>query len=112
MRLDAYTVVFLRRPPDSPQFTQEQLDEIQRGHLAFNTRMREEGHALTNGPFVDQPDVSWRGLSVFRTSIEETRRLMEDDPAIQTRRMVADVFTWLMPEGLLGDRPVTTIEQD
>ena len=112
MRLDAYTVVFLRRPPDSPQFTEEQLDEIQRGHLAFNTRMREAGHALTNGPFFAQPDITWRGLSIFRTSIEETKRLMADDPAIQTRRMVADVFTWFMPAGLLGDRPVTTIEQD
>ena len=112
MRLDAYTIVFLRRPPDAPQFTQEQLDEIQRGHLAFNTRMREAGHALTNGPFVDQPDIAWRGLSVFRTSIEETIRLMADDPAIKARRMVADVFTWLMPEGLLGDQPAFTIEQD
>ena len=112
MRLDAYTIVFLRRPPDSPQFTDEQLDEIQRGHLAFNTRMREAGHALVNGPFRDQPDVSWRGLSIFRTSVEETIRLLEDDPAIQTRRMVADVFTWLMPEGLLGDQPVTTIGDD
>jgi hypothetical protein len=51
MRLDAYTIVFLRRPPDSPQFTEEQLEELQRGHLAFNARMRAEGHALIAGPF-------------------------------------------------------------
>ena len=112
MRLDAYTIVFLRRPPDSPQFTEEELDELQRGHLAFNDRMREAGHALITGPFDDQPDISWRGLSVFRTSIEETRELVADDPALQARRMSADIFTWLMPAGSLGDSPASTIEVD
>jgi uncharacterized protein len=112
MRLDAYTIVFLRRPVDSPRFNDEELDEIQRGHLAFNASMREQGHAIITGPFTDQPDVSWRGISVFRTSIEETRRLLEDDPALRARRMVADVFTWLMPAGTLGDRPASTLEVD
>jgi len=112
MRLDAYTIVFLRRPPDSPRFTDEELDELQRGHLAFNARMREAGHALVNGPFVDQPDVSWRGISIFRTSIEETRRLVAEDPAVKARRMSADIFTWLMPEGTLGAHPAGTVEVD
>ena len=110
MRLDAYTIVFLRRPPDSPEFTQEQLEVLQRGHLAFNARMREEGHALITGPFDDQPDPSWRGISVFRTSIEETRRLVADDPAVKAHRMSADIFTWLMPAGTLGGRPAATID--
>jgi uncharacterized protein len=112
MRLDAYTIVLLRRPADSPQFTEGELDEIQRGHLAFNVRMREQGHAIITGPFTDQPDVSWRGISVFRTSIDETRRLLEDDPALRARRMEADVFTWLMPAGTLGDGPASTLEVD
>ena len=112
MRLDAYTIVFLRRPPDSPRFTDEELDELQRGHLAFNARMREEGHALITGPFMDQPDQAWRGISVFRTSVEETRKLLEDDPALAARRMEADVFTWLMPAGTLGELPATSIEVD
>ena len=109
MRLDAYTIVFLRRPPDSPQFTEQELDELQRGHLAFNVRMRQEGHALITGPFMDQPDQAWRGISVFRTSIEETRKLLDGDPALVARRMEADVFTWLMPAGTLGDKPAAQI---
>ena len=112
MRLDAYTIVFLRRPADAPQFTEEELDVLQRGHLAFNGRMRDEGHALITGPFMDQPDVAWRGISVFRTSIAETRALLAGDPALNSRRMEADVFTWLMPAGTLGDRPATTLEVD
>ena len=112
MKLDAYTIVFLRRPPDAPAFSHEQLAELQRGHVAFNTRMREAGHALISGPFVGQPDQSWRGISVFRTSVEETLRLLAEDPMVQGRRLAFDVFTWLMPAGTLGDRPAATIEED
>ena len=111
MRLDAYTIVFLRRPPGAPQYSAEGLAELQRGHLAFNTRMREAGHALVNGPFVDQPDGSWRGMSIFRTSIEETRGLMADDPLVQAGRLMFDLFTWLMPAGALGEQPAAQIDE-
>ena len=110
MKLDAYTIVLLWRPAGSPQFSDDELDELQRGHLAFNARMREAGHALITGPVTDQPDIALRGISVFRTSVEETRRLLEGDPSIQARRLTAEVFTWLMPGGALGDRPQETID--
>ena len=58
MRLDAYTIVFLRRPADAPQLGEERLAELQSGHLDFNARKREAGHALVNGPFDEQPDKS------------------------------------------------------
>ncbi len=110
MKLDAYTVVFLRRPAGAPRLTEEELDALQREHVAFNARMRETGHALVTGPVSGQPDESLRGISIFRTSVEETRRLMEDDPSVRAGRLSVDVFTWLMPEGLLGDRPAAQIE--
>jgi len=110
MRLDAYTIVLLRRPADAPSYPQEELDRLQREHVAFNARMRAAGHALINGPFTGQPDPSWRGIGVYRTSVEETRRLVADDPLGRAGRLVYDVFTWLMPEGTLGDQPAATIE--
>jgi len=110
VKLDAYTVVFLRRPAGAPRLTEEELDALQREHVAFNARMREAGHALVTGPVSGQPDESLRGISIFRTSVEETRRLMEDDPSVRAGRLSVDVFTWLMPEGLLGDRPAAQIE--
>ena len=110
MRLDAYTIVFLRRPPDAPRLSEEKLAELQKAHVAFNGKMREAGHALINGPFGGQPDESWRGIGVYRTSVEETRRLLLGDPLGQAGRLVYDVFTWYMPEGTLGDRPAAQIE--
>jgi len=112
MKLDAYSVVFLRRPASPPRMTEEELDALQLEHVAFNSTMREAGHAVVTGPVSGQPDVSLRGINVFRTSVEETRRLMEDDPSVRAGRLEVDVFTWLMPEGLLGDRPAAQIDGD
>ena len=110
MKLDAYSLVFLRRPADAPQFTEGELEVLQRDHLAFNARMRDSGLAVITGPLVDQPDSSWRGINVFRTSLEETRRLMDGDPMIRARRLAAEIMTWLVPVGALGDNPAAQIE--
>jgi hypothetical protein len=110
VKLDAYTIVFLRRPADAPEMPADQLEALQKDHIAFNQRMRDEGHALVTGPVTGQPDESLRGISIFRTSVEETRRLTEQDPSVKAGRLVLDVFTWLMPAGTLGDRPAKTFE--
>ena len=112
MKLDAYTVVLLRRPANPPRMSEEELDALQQEHIAFNTRMREAGHALITGPLRGQPDPNLRGINVFRTSVEETAALMEGDPSVRAGRLEVDVFTWLMPAGLLGDRPAAQIDAD
>ena len=112
MRLDAYTVVFLRRPPGAPQLSDDELAALQREHLAFNARMRDAGHAVITGPVSGQPDVSLRGLSVFRRSVDETRKLMDGDPSVRAGRLVVDVFTWYMPAGSLGSHPAAQIDDD
>jgi uncharacterized protein len=109
MKLDAYTIVFLRRPPNAPQLSEDELDALQREHLAFNARMRDAGHALITGPVEGPPDESLRGINVFRTSIEETRRFMESDASVRAGRLAVDVFTWYVPAGTLGDRPAAQI---
>jgi len=92
--------------------SEEALDTLQAAHLAFNARMREEGHAVITGPLSGQPDESLRGIDVFRTSVEETRKLVAQDPSVMAGRLVVDVCTWYMPPGTLGDRPAATIERD
>lgn len=110
MRLDAYTIVFLRRPSDAPDQSDEEIDALQQGHLAFLSRMREAGHALITGPVTGQPDLSLRGIAIYRTSVEETRRLAQQDPSVQAGRLAVEIFTWLMPAGTLGDNPASRIE--
>ncbi len=110
MKLDAYTVVFLRRPADAPKLPEAELDALQQRHLAFWAELRQAGHVLVNGPFTGQPDETLRGISVFRTSLDETRRLAENDPSVLAGRLALEIFTWLMPHGALGDRPAATID--
>lgn len=112
MKLDTYTVVLLRRPADAPDLPEEELERLQTGHLAFHARMRAGGHVVMNGPFTGQPDVSLRGMTIYRTSVEEASRLTAQDPSVQAGRLVVDVFTWMTQPGALGDQPASTIELD
>jgi uncharacterized protein YciI len=102
MELEAFTFVLLRRGPRAGDYTDEELDEIQKEHLAFLDRMRDQGYMLLSGPFRDQEDETKRGFSVYRTGLDETRRLLEDDPALQAGRMTVEVMTWLTRKGALG----------
>jgi|ERR671922_1644875 uncharacterized protein YciI len=102
MELEPYTFVLLRRGPRAFEFGEEELEELQAGHLAFLDRMREEGHLLLAGPFVDQDDETKRGLCIYRTGVEETRRLIADgDPSVRAGRMAVEVMTWMTRTGAL-----------
>src|SRR5690348_3582423 len=68
---DVLTVVILRRPPNAPQMTDEELDALQGRHLAYRAELRDRGILVVNGPLVEQTDVSLRGLSIFACSLEE-----------------------------------------
>ena len=93
MELERYTFVLLRRPPDAPDYPEEQLEEIQEQHLAHLAAMHRRRMLLLSGPFDDQPDESLRGLCVYTTSLEETREITAQDPAVRAGRLVADVMT-------------------
>jgi hypothetical protein len=53
-----------------------------------------------------------RGLTLFRVgSLEDARRLAEDDPAVRAGRLVVEVMTWLCPRGTMA-RPGTPVAID
>ena len=101
MEFDRFTVVLLRWPEEMPEFSEEQLEELQAGHIAFLASMREEGRALASGPFFDQPDERLRGIALFKTDIEETRTLLAEDPSVKAGRLAPELMTWLVPRGSL-----------
>jgi uncharacterized protein len=102
MELESYEIVFLRRAPDRPDFDAETTERLQREHLAFHAGLRDSGHVVTNGPLLDQPDESLRGFAFYRTgSLEETRRLAEQDPWVKAGGLVIDVATWWCPAGTM-----------
>ena len=58
---------------------------------------------MTNGPVVEQPDPSLRGLGFYRTgSIERSRELAEGDPAVRAGRLAVEIMTWYCPPGTMS----------
>ena len=100
MNLVPYTVRLYRSGPKADTFTEEELERIQQGHLDFVASQRPWTYA--NGPFRNQPDETLRGMGIMRSSIEETLAAVQADPAVIAGRMRAEVFTWLVPEGMLA----------
>ena len=98
---DVYTMVILRRPPDAPQMSDEELDALQARHLAYRAELRRQGVIVVNGPFGEQSDVTLRGMSVFACGIDEARRLSDGDPSVQAGRLSYDVFEWWVAAGTL-----------
>ena len=102
MELESYGFVLLRRGPRASEFSEEELDRLQEQHLAHLAAMHEQGHMLLAGPFSDQADESLRGFCLYKTGLEETRRLAESDPSVQAGRMAVDVMTWWTGLGALA----------
>lgn len=74
-------------------------DELQMAHLKHLFKLREEGKLLLNGPVVDNSDI--RGIGIFNTAdIENVKLLVEADPAVQSGRLIFELFPWF---GLPGD---------
>lgn len=103
MEFDTYQLVLLKRPAEPTEYPPERAQEIQAAHLGHLTRMAREGHLVAAGPFGDQEDESLRGLALYRVgSLEEARRLAEQDPAVQAGRLEVEVMTWYTQKGALA----------
>jgi uncharacterized protein len=100
--LEAFELVLLRRPDNAPAYDDAELERIQAEHLAYHAMLREQGHVVTNGPVIDQPDESLRGVAFYRTgSLERSRRLAEADPAVRAGRLAVEIMTWYCPPGTM-----------
>jgi hypothetical protein len=110
MDLEAFELVLLRRPDDATYYPDEVLERIQAEHIGYHVMLRQAGHIVTNGPVVQQPDPSLRGLTFYRTgSLDRSRQLAEDDPAVRAGRLAVEIMTWYCPPGTMSQpgTPVT-----
>ncbi|MGR2751861.1 YciI family protein [Agromyces arachidis] len=96
---DVYTVVVLRRPADPPELSDDELDELQRRHLAYRAKLRRDGVLVANGPFGEQSDPSYRGMSIYACDLAEAARLSDGDPSVIAGRLVYDVMEWWVAAG-------------
>ena len=103
MDLEAFELVLLRRPASATDYPGEELERIQREHLAYHAGLRDAGLVVTNGPVDGQPDPSLRGLVFYRTgSLERSRQLAEADPAVRAGRLAVEMMTWYCPPSTMS----------
>ena len=91
---DVYTVVVLRRPANAPEMSDDELDALQARHLAYRAELRRRGVVVVNGPFDEQSDPSYRGMSIFACDPIEAARLSDVDPSVVAGRLAYDVMEW------------------
>jgi uncharacterized protein len=107
---DVYTIVVLRRPADPPEMSEQELDALQARHLAYRAELVTQGVLVANGPFDEQSDPSYRGMSVFACDATEAARLSDGDPSVAAGRLTYDVMQWWVRAGSLAfplaDRPI------
>ena len=110
---DVVTVVVLRRPVGVPDMPDDELDALQARHLAYRRELVTRGVIAANGPFDEQSDPSYRGMSIFACDPAAAARLSDGDPSVIARRLAYDVMTWWVradslafpfAEGTVGDR--------
>jgi len=99
---DVCTVVVLRRPADAPEMPEEELKALQARHLAYRAELSQQGVLVANGPFDEQSDPSYRGMSVFACTPAEAARLSDGDPSVVAGRLSYDVMEWWVRAGALG----------
>ena len=97
-----YTVVVLKRPADAPEMSDDALDVLQARHLAYRAELRRDGVLVANGPFDEQSDPSYRGMSIFACDPAEAARLSDGDPSVIAGRLTYDVMEWWTRAGSLA----------
>jgi uncharacterized protein len=98
--MERYTLVLLRRPANGGAKVADP-EALQRQHLGHLQAMARAGKLVVAGPFDDQTDPRMRGLCLYRTSLEEARRLANDDPAVKAGRLEVEALSWWVEKGAM-----------
>jgi|SRR5271165_1777036 len=98
---DTYQLVLLVSAPDAPVLDTEASAALGRQHQGHFAKMRAAGYLLVAGPIDDDDEIA--GICLYRAgSVQQARKLAEDDPAVRSGRFVVRVMTWHTEKGALS----------
>lgn len=70
------------------------IDSCFSGHMANIVRLANEGKLIVAGP-LGKNDKSYRGIFIFNvSSIDEARKLVETDPAVNSKLLEFELYNW------------------
>lgn len=100
-QMKQYFFVMLSRGPNRSQDA-ETAKQLQAGHMAHLNKMADDGKLNVAGPFGD--DGNWRGILIFKTeTLEEAKKLVEQDPMIKAGRLAYEIHPWWSQKGVKLD---------
>lgn len=99
--MQSHTLVLLQRGPKAAQFSEKELEELQKQHLAHLTKLGNDGKIVVAGPFSDQKDESLRGACIYSVPIAEAIALAEADPMVKAGRLQVVAMTWWTEKGYM-----------
>jgi len=95
MTLKPFAVVLLRA---TPKRNEAGADQIVWEHGRRNLALRKDGRLCIVLPGNDESDIG--GMMIFRTDVEETRKIMDEDPSVKAGIYAYDIHSVL---GFPGD---------
>jgi uncharacterized protein len=101
VEFDRFALVILRTDKDWPK-DKAARDVLFHQHLGHLQAMARAGKLVVAGPLGDQDDKTARGIGLWRTSLEEARRLSSEDPAVKAGVFKIEAMTWSTEKGALA----------
>jgi uncharacterized protein YciI len=99
--MEQYTLVLLKSGkkwnPSAPGF----MDVI-RQHHAVLQEMIGKGKIAVAGPFPLSDPGELRGVTIFRVGLEETAKLVRDDPTVKGGLLKTEIHPWITGKGVLA----------
>jgi uncharacterized protein len=85
--------------------SQEQMLPFIADHLEYMNRLESEGKLFASGPFIQEGVLVGDGLTILRTdTLEEARKLMEEEPLIKRGLRNFELHVWELREGRMTFR--------
>src|SRR3954468_1043048 len=98
--MEKYYLVLLKRPAAPAKLEAKELEALQKQHLDHMRGMYFAGKMVVAGPFDEQKDPTLRGLCLYRVgSLDEARKLAEEDPMVRAGRLEVEVVAWWVEKG-------------
>lgn len=80
--------------------SQEQMLPFIADHLEYMNRLESEGKLFASGPFIQEGVLVGDGLTILRTgTLEEARKLMQEEPLVKRGLRKFDLHVWELREG-------------
>jgi uncharacterized protein YciI len=105
MEFDSYTIALLLQRSDAPALSAEDEAALQDAHMSHLADLHRAGYLLAAGPVLGHPNRELRGFSILRVDPDRARELKEQDPAVRAGRYRVEIYTWMLPAGLMTFSP-------